>query len=296
MSYRAGFVGVIGLPNSGKSTLVNKLVGEKVSIVSNKPQTTRRRNLGILTRESEQLVFVDAPGILTGGTGLNKFLMEEARDVIKESDVLLVVLNIDEPNFDRLKEMIQLALESKKPWLAIVHKTDLPEVHRPEILKNELSNLGIPYVAGSSLQEGDTFAERVLGALLPMIPEAQVPLYDPELFTPATERELCAEIVREKCFEALHQEIPYGTAVRILSFKENDAALLKIKAEVIVSKPNHQGMVVGKQAQVIKAIGTEARKDIEKLLHRKIFLELAVATSKDWQKNPRLMKEFGYAR
>jgi GTP-binding protein Era len=294
MSFRAGFVGVIGLPNSGKSTLVNKLVGEKVSIVSSKPQTTRRRSLGILTRPEGQIVFVDAPGVLAAKSGLNHFLMEEAQDVIAKADALMVVLNIDEQDLENLKKIINLAVESNKPWFAVIHKTDLPQLHRPEILKKELGERGVEIIKGSALHPSSEFLEQVTNKALSLLPESPQPIYDRELFTAATIRDLCAEIIREKCFELLHQEIPFSTAVRILRFQENDGPVLKIEAEIIVSKPNHQGIVVGREARVIKEIGMLARKDIEELVQQKVFLRLEVATAKDWFKNPRMMKEFGY--
>jgi GTP-binding protein Era len=294
MSYRSGFVGVIGLPNSGKSTLVNHLVGEKVSIVSNKPQTTRRRSLGILTLPESQAIFVDAPGVLTASSGLNLFLVEEVNDVIAKSDVLMVVLNIDERNLDHLKEIIELAEKSGKPWVGVIHKLDLPEFHRPHILRMMLEEKNIPCVSGSSVEDKDGFGQKLVAKIMSLLPEAESPIYDKDLFTPATERELVAEIIREKCFESLHQEIPFGTAVRIVGFNDRERPVLTIRAEIIVAKPNHLGMVVGKEAKVIKQIGTDSRKDIEKLLGRKVFLDLSVSASKDWYKNPQMMKELGY--
>lgn len=291
--YRAGFVGVIGLPNSGKSTLVNRLVGEKVSIVSSKPQTTRRRSLGILTRPEAQVVFVDAPGVITATTGLNYFLMEEAQDVIAKADVLLAVLNIDEPNLDNLKGVIELAAKANKPWLAVIHKLDLPQLHRPEILKQELKATKARVISGSSVKSSDEFVEDIVEHIIALLPTASAPIYDKELFTPASERDLCAEIIREKCFEILHQEIPFGIAVRIIKFDES-GEIPKIHAEILVAKPNHLSIVVGKQARVIKEIGTAARKDIERLLQRRVYLHLEVASFKNWQKNPQAMKDFGY--
>lgn len=294
-NYRAGFVGVIGLPNSGKSTLVNRLVGEKVSIVSSKPQTTRRRSLGILTMPEGQIVFVDAPGVLAAKSGLNHFLMEEAQDVVAKSDALMVVLNIDESDLDNLKKMIDLANKSGKPWFAVIHKTDLPKLHRAQILKEELKERNVDFIAGSSLKEDDDFLKRVTEKCLSLLPESSLPIYDRELFTPANVRDICAEIIREKCFEELHQEIPFSTAVRILRFKEDDGATVKIEAEIVVAKPNHQGIVVGREGRVVREIGMRARQDIEKLLGRKVFLRLDVSTAKDWVKNPKMMKELGYA-
>ncbi len=297
MNYRAGFIGLIGLPNSGKSTLLNHLVGEKVSIVTAKPQTTRRRVIGIVNKESMQGIFVDAPGVVKAHAGLNLFLRDEAMDVITQSDVLIAVLNIDEERVENLDEIIKLAQESRKPWLAVIHKTDLAAyIHRPQILRDRLEKMGVPVVAGSSLKENEIAAltELVLAGIEPLLPAAKGPLYDEDLYTTSNLRDLCAEIIRERCFENLHQEIPFGLAVKIVRFVEDDGPAVQIAAEIIVAKENHQPIVIGRDAQLIKKIGTEARKEIVNLLGRKVFLDLKVATKKNWQKNPLFMKDLGY--
>lgn len=258
MSYRAGFAGLIGLPNSGKSTLLNLLVGEKVSIVTAKPQTTRRRVMGIYNDENVQAVLVDAPGVVKAQSGLNLFLREEALDVISQSDVLIAVLNIDETDAENLDEIIQLVKESGKPWFAVIHKTDLPQLHRPRILRDKLDAMGVKVVSGSSIVESETLKENVLETLGQLLPEAAKPLYEDDLYTLSTERELCAEIIREKCFENLHQEIPFQLAVKILRFLENEGPTVRIEAEIVVGKENHRPIVIGRGAQVLKAIGTEA--------------------------------------
>lgn len=296
MSYRAGFIGLIGLPNSGKSTIMNKLVGEKVSIVTAKPQTTRRRMVGIVNKDEMQAIFVDAPGVVKAHAGLNLFLRDEAMDVITQSDVLIAVLNIDESNVENLDEIIGLAQESRKPWLAVIHKTDLAQIHRPQILRQRLEALGVPVVQGSSLTEKDSasLCESILAGVQPLLPEAEGPLFEDDLYTTANVRELCAEIIRERCFENLHQEIPFGLAVKILAFIEDEGPLVRIHAEIIVAKENHQPIVIGRDAQVIKKIGSEARKEMVQLIGRKVFLDLKVATKKNWQKNPLFMKDLGY--
>ena len=254
----------------------------------------RRRSLGILTEKQGQIVFVDAPGILKAEKGLNRFLVEEAKDVVAKSDALLVVLNIDERDLEQLKKVTALAEASGKPWLAVINKTDLDLLHRPDILRRELQDKKVEILSGSSLKPEEGFTRSIIDALMKMMPEASGPIYDQELFTPATERELCAEIIREKCFEELHQEVPFGIAVRILRYQENDGPVLKIDAEILVSKESHLAIVVGRQARVVKQIGTEARRDIERMTGRRIFLNIAVATSPNWFKNSMVMKELGY--
>ena len=294
MSYRAGFVGLIGLPNSGKSTLLNSIVGEKVSIVTSKPQTTRRRVMGLLTEEKYQIVFVDAPGVVRASSGLNMFLVEEAKDVISQSDALIAVLNIDEKNAEHIDQIIEIVRTSGKPWVALIHKTDLPQVHRPQILRDKLSPFNVPVIQGSALVDGKLLKELLMEHLVPMMPAAVGPLYDAELYTLSTTRELCGEIIREKCFENLHQEIPFGLAVKILVFNEDEGPTIKLHSEILVAKENHRPIVIGKGGEILKKIGTEARKEIETLVGRKVFLDLRVASKQGWQKNPGMMKELGY--
>ena len=294
MSYRAGFIGLIGLPNSGKSTLMNALVGEKVSIVTAKPQTTRRRVMGLVSDVGFQAVIVDAPGVVRAKTGLNMFLREEAHDVISQSDVLIAVLNIDEKSAEQLNEIIELASTSGKPWIALIHKTDLPQMHRPQILRDKLDKFGVPVIQGSSLKEPEALRELVLENVISRLPYSDGPLYDEELYTLSSMRELCAEIIRERCFEILHQEVPFGLAVRILRFVEDEGDVVLIYAEIVVAKENHRPIVIGREGQTLKRIGSEARKEMETLIGRKVYLDLKVVAKKDWQRNPGLMRDLGY--
>lgn len=298
MSYRAGFLGIIGQPNAGKSTLMNFLVDEKVAIVSRKPQTTRRRVLGLWNSDEGQIVFVDAPGILKAKAGLNAFLAREAQEVIQDSDALLAVLPVDADKAGEAEEILEMVAAAKKPWMAVITKADLREKgHRVAILRNLVEARGGRALSVSALVKDKDSAEdreALLLEFLALLPEAPAPLYDVELFTPETERALAAEIVREKCFEHLHQEIPFGLAVRIIKFDEAAQPVPRLSIEILVAKDNHKGMTIGKGGEVLKRIGTEARKDIEKLLGEKIFLELQVCVRKDWSENRRMMKELGY--
>lgn len=294
MSYRAGFAGLIGLPNSGKSTLLNLLVGEKVSIVTAKPQTTRRRVMGIYNDNKMQAVLVDAPGVVKAQSGLNLFLREEALDVIAQSDMLIAVLNIDAEKPEDLDAIIGLVQESRKPWMALIHKTDLPQLHRARILREKLEALGVPVVAGSSVSDKETLKEIMIEKLREMLPPAEKPLYEDDLYTLSSVRDLCSEIIRERCFEKLHQEIPFQLAVKILRFLEDDGPVVRIEAEIVTGKENHRPIVIGRGGNVLKAIGTEARKEIEKLIGRRVFLDLKVTAKPNWQKNSGSMKELGY--
>lgn len=298
MSYRAGFLGLIGQPNAGKSTLMNFLVEQKVSIVSPKPQTTRRRILGLWSGDAGQIVFVDAPGLIRADQGLNGFLAKEAESVISESDALVAVVSLDEAAAEDAEKTIEMVAKAKKPWLGVITKTDLAQkAHRILVLKNLIEKSGGRALQISAvIKDRDTEADReaLTQEFLSLLPETPAPLYDVELFTPETERTLVAEIVREKCFEFLHQEIPFGAAVRIISFDETAKPVPRIAAEIVVTKETHKPIVIGKGGEVLKKIGTAARKDIEKLLGEKIFLELKVSARSDWAKNKRIMKELGY--
>lgn len=297
MSYRAGFVGLIGQPNAGKSSLMNLLVDEKVSIVTAKPQTTRRRVMGIHSEESGQIVFVDSPGLIKATKGLNTFLMNEAKGVAEESDVLLVVLGIDEKSSESIETVLDWVSEFKQSKIFLIHKTDMKEYERRiskiEDMINSRFREAVIYKF-SSLNPDPDMQKDLISRLFSLLPESKKALYDVELFTPHTTRELVCEIVREQCFENLHQEIPYGIAVQVQKYDESDPGLPRINLNIIVSKENHKSMVIGKAGSNLKKIGTEARKKIEKLLGNKIFLSLNVVAKENWQDNKRFMKEIGY--
>jgi GTP-binding protein Era len=297
MSYKAGFLGLIGQPNAGKSTLMNFMVEEKVSIVSAKPQTTRRRVLGIHSNEAGQIVFVDAPGLIKADKGLNGFLAKEAEDVIASSDALVAVVSVDEAQPGDAEKVIEMVSASGKPWIGLITKTDLVEkAHRVLILRKmiEDKNGKVISVSVKDLKDSQEDREAMLIEFLQLLPESPAPLYDVELFTNENIRDMATEIVREKCFEHLHQELPYSMAVRILKFEENANPVPKIFMEIIVSKEGHKAIVIGKEAKSIKLIGMESRKEIEKLMGEKIFLDLNVACKPDWFENKRMMKELGY--
>lgn len=297
--YRSGFVGLIGQPNAGKSTLMNLLVKEKVSIVTAKPQTTRRRILGIVSADEGQAVFVDAPGVLKAAKGLNAFLSQEAQDVIEQSDLLIAVLALDTETKEQAEEIVEMVVGSKKPWFAVITKTDLVEFHRRkealrEMLAKHKSCLGVVVASNKSKEESEEARKEILRFAFTQLPESPQPLYDIELFTPHNVKDLVTEIIREQAFEVLHHEIPYNIAVRVQKFDESDAKLPKIYAEILVSRDSHKPILIGKSGATIKEIGTLARKGIEKLMGQKVFLGLEVSVRENWFENKKLMKELGY--
>lgn len=293
--YRAGFLGIIGQPNAGKSSLVNFLVKEKVSIVSAKPQTTRRRVLGLWSSNEGQIVFVDAPGVIDAASGLNGFLAQEAKDVIDSSDVLLAVVSVDEKSKDDALKVVEMVSQSKKPWIGVITKTDLSDkIHRVLAIKEMIESRGGKALQISVKNEDEEDREALLLEFLALLPTSPQPLFDIELFTTENTRDLAAEIIREKIFENVEQELPYTMAVRIIKFDENAKPCPKIFADIIVSKENHKAMVIGKGAQVLKKIGMESRKEIEKMMGQKVYLELNVQFRDNWHQNKRMMKELGY--
>jgi len=292
---KAGFVGVIGLANAGKSTLVNQLVGEKVAIVSAKPQTTRKRVLGVYTSEKGQILFVDSPGLVEGkAKGLHAFLHSECLDITQQADALMVVLNIDAPQKEELEKVISLAKESGKPWFVVIHKADLPQTHRARLIRDMLGE-GVRVFEFSSKTPDKEIQEEIINEIFAILPESPQVLYDPELWTLQNTRELAAEIIREKAFVHLHQEIPFGSAVRIIKFEEpNEKNITKIYAELMVAKENHRPIVIGRGGSQLKMIGQEARQELEKILGTKVFLDLHVAVKKNWTKNDVILEELGY--
>lgn len=299
MSYKAGFLGLIGQPNAGKSTLMNYLVREKVSIVTEKPQTTRRRVMGVWSTDEGQIVFVDAPGLIKADKGLNGFLSKEAEDVISQSDALLAILSVDEKSADDVEKVIKMVSSSGKPWAGVITKSDLEEKqHRIMILKRLIEEAGGKsfQVSAKDIDGDQENREALLIEFLAMMPASPAPLYDIELFTPHNTRDLVAEVIREKCFEFIHQEIPFSMAVRIIKFEEDAKPCPKIYAEIMVAKENHKAIVIGKGAAVLKQIGSAARKEIEELMGEKVFLDLKVNFKSDWFNNKRIMQELGYVR
>lgn len=291
-NFRAGFVALIGQPNAGKSTLMNKILGEKTSIVSDKPQTTRGRVQGILTLPHAQVIFVDAPGVVKSTTGVNKFLQAEAMDAMEQSDVILLLLAADSSE-EHAKSLVEMARKAKKPWVAIITKNDLIGGTRVPKFFNYFMEEKVEFVSISSTKRPTEARDEVLAKVLPHLPKAKAHLFEADMYTTQTMRQITAEFIREACFENLHQEIPYGLAVRIIEFKE-DEPIPSIRAELVLEKENHKAIVIGAKGATIKKIGMESRKAIEKVMDQQIFLELHVQVKENWSQNPRMMKELGY--
>jgi GTPase len=293
-NYKAGFIGIVGFPNVGKSTLVNALVGEKVSIVSAKPQTTRQRVFGILSRPEGQIIFTDLPG-LTGRPGeVNSFLRGEFFRGLSDADALLIVDDITENASEKIADLL-VKEKIEKPILVVINKVDLAPVEKLADRVAFWEQKGFKSIGFSALKPLRLPKEFLINDLINMLPVAPAPLYDAELYTTQNLRDMVSEVIREKCFERLHKEIPYGLAVKILKFEEpNDKGIGKIYAEIILAKENHKPIVVGKGGQALKAIGQIARAEIEKMLGYKVYLDLHVQVRRDWVSSESFLQELGY--
>ncbi len=298
-SYFAGMVGIIGLPNAGKSTFLNNVVKDKIAIVSPKPQTTRRRQLGIVNCTTGtapgQIAFIDTPGLVPEEKGLFQYLHKEAKQVAEEADALLVMVSLDSPSKKDVFGLIEFVEATKKPWVMAISKVDLKEhFQRKLILENIAKEKNVPCFQLGLSDDDRNQSEEVLEALVKILPPSAAPLFDPEIMTTSTLRELAGEIVREKCLLLLRDEVPYGMATHVQKFDEADPKITKIAIDLWVAKPNHKAIVIGKKGETLKEIGTQARKDIEALLGNKVFLELHVLVKEMWQEKSHWMNDLGY--
>ena len=290
--FKSGFIAVVGLPNVGKSTLINKVIGQKVAIVSSKPQTTRDRIIAIRTTRDSQMIFVDTPGIHNPRTKLGEYMVDVADNSIFEADVVFFVTSADKEITPVEEEIIEKIASSKLPAILVINKVDsvkkssIPE----QILKyNSLHQFDatVPLSAktGDGLELLIKEAENLLGEGPKFYPE--------DMVTDVKERALAAEIIREKLLTLLDKEIPHGTAVEILQFKE-DEKMIRINANIYCEKYSHKSIIIGKHGDMLKRIGTSARIELENILERKVFLELWVKPRDGWRNKLKELKNFGY--
>jgi GTPase len=291
--FHSGYIAIIGRPNVGKSTLVNTLLGQKVAAVSPKAQTTRRRQLGILTTETYQMVFVDTPGLHNPRHKLGEFLNQEARDALDGVDAVLWLVDstIDPSEED---QGIASLLPPRVPLVLALNKMDLVSaeglaarrVAYHAILPREAEMVNLSATRGDGLPD-------LLTLLVSFLPVRE-PEFDPEQVTDLYEREIAADLIREAALLKLRDEVPHGLAVRIDEFKERDNGMAYIAATLFVERESQKGIVIGEGGRMLKSIGSAAREEIESMGGRRVFLELRVKVLKDWRNDEEWLRRFGY--
>ena len=290
MSHKAGFVSIIGKPNAGKSTLMNALVGEQMSIVTPKAQTTRHRIIGIVNEPEYQIIFSDTPGVIKPAYTLQESMMNVVRGSLIDADIILLVTDIHE-KYDE-SDVIEKLRKTESPEAVLVNKIDKST---EEEVKEKISYwqktihpqavFAVSALLGHNIQA-------VMQFILDHLPD-HPPYYEKDALTDKSERFFVSEIIREKVFKLYEQEIPYSTEVVITAFKE-EAHITRISAEIIVERDSQKNIIIGKGGSMIKKVGTYAREDIEAFLQQKVFLELFVKVIPDWRKKDNYLKRFGY--
>jgi GTP-binding protein Era len=292
--YRSGFVAVLGKPNVGKSTLINSYVGQKVAIVSPKPQTTRRRLRGILTLPAAQVVFVDTPGIHVPRHKLGEYMVETAVRAIPDADVVLFVVDLSGPPADEDRKLAELIEErATSPSILVMNKVDLVSPAQVEVRRE--AYLGL--VAGQqwivvSATEGRN-RDQLLDLILRLLPPGPQ-FYPPDQVTDQPLRFMAAELIREQVLVHLHHEVPHGIAVVVEEFRERREDLTHIEATVYVAKESQKGIVIGKGGKMLKGIGQAAREEIQSLLGKQVYLELWVKVRKGWPRDEAALRNLGF--
>jgi len=301
--FRSGFIAILGKPNVGKSTLVNTLLGQKIAAVSPRPQTTRRRQLGILTSPHAQLVFVDTPGMHTPRHKLGRFFNQEAREALQGVDVILFLVDLSqEPDEnDRLIASLLSGLRPRPTLVLGLNKSDLLPAEALEPRRSAYQALLAP-AQGAKGEEVQAFSfsattrlglDELVAGLAALLPERPAE-YPEEQLTDLYEREIAAELIREAALIFLRDEVPHGLAVRIDEFTERGDKGAFISATLFVERESQKGIVIGEGGLMLKKIGSAARKEIESMSGRKVFLELRLKVSKNWRDDEQALRRFGY--
>lgn len=288
-THKAGFVSIVGKPNVGKSTLMNRLVGENLSIITAKAQTTRHRIMGILNGDDFQIVYSDTPGILEPKYALHEAMMNYVKVSLEDADVILLVIEWGEKFDPVLHERFKTVTA---PILLLINKTDkAPKVDRASMISYWKSHISAKEIIPVSALTGEN-VDKVFPTLLKLMPDH--PAYFPkDELTNRSERFFASEIIREKIFQNYSQEIPYSTEVGIEDFKDEEK-ILRIRATIFVERDSQKGIVIGKAGSSLKKVGTEARVDMEAFFGKKVFLETHVKVASDWRKQKEKLRSFGY--
>jgi GTP-binding protein Era len=291
--HKSGFVAIIGRPNVGKSTLLNQVIGQKIAIMSDKPQTTRNKIQGVYTKENMQIVFLDTPGIHKPKSKLGSYMMKVAENTFHEVDAILLLVDVAEGIGGGDRFIIELLKNVKTPVLLVLNKIDQvhPEALLPVIVAYKDLYEFAEIIPISALQGNNvnTLLEQI-GKYLPEGPQ----YYPADQVTDYPEQFICAELIREKILHLTREEIPHSIAVAIESMKVEENGLVSIGAVIFVERDSQKGIVIGKQGAMLKEVGKQARRDIETLLGSKIFLELWVKVNKDWRNREHVLKDLGF--
>jgi GTPase len=290
--FRSGFVAIVGRPNAGKSTLLNRLVGQKVAIVTSKPQTTRNRIQGIVTRPEGQIIFIDTPGLHVPESALGRQMMHEVAAALEGIDVLLLIVDASRalPQADDL--LLERAKRFSGKTILALNKVDgLPKPKLLPLIEAFRKAFEFAAIVPISALKGSG-CEELLGEILRLLPEGE-PYFPEEQVTDQPERFLAAEIVREKAIQAMYHEVPYALAVKVEKFEELPK-LLRIEATMNVERDSQKKILIGHKGEMLKKIGTQARKELEKLFETKIYLGLFVKVVPDWRENPQRVRELDW--
>ncbi len=291
-AFKSGFVTLIGRPNVGKSTLMNHLIGQKIAITSNKPQTTRNRIQTVLTLDDAQIVFLDTPGIHKAKNKLGDYMVNVAERTLNEVDVILWLVEPTTYIGAGEQHIIEQLKKTKTPVILVINKTDT--VKREEVLTfidTYRKELDFHEIVPVSALKGDN-TDVLVDCIVKYLPYGQ-PFYDEDTITDQPMRQIVAELIREKALRLLQEEIPHGVAVSIESMKEK-GRICHIDATIVCERDSHKGIIIGKGGQMLKKIGSQARPDIEDLLEMQVNLQLWVKVKKDWRDSDFLLKNFGY--
>ncbi|WKZ37565.1 MAG: GTPase Era [Anaerolineales bacterium] len=297
MTHRSGFIAIIGRPNVGKSTLLNALLGQKIAAVSPRPQTTRKKQLGILTLENAQLIFVDTPGLHNAKHKLGEFLNQEAQEALDGVDLILWLVDASTQPTEEDTNISSLlkGVSRRTPLMLVLNKMDMLKPDDESARVEAYAQL-----AGDAIVLKISAAKRLgigelLETLIQAVPEREAD-YPGEQITDLYEREIAGDLIREACLIQLRDEVPHGMAVRIDEFKERENGMVYIAATVFVERESQKGIVIGESGKMLKSIGSAARKEIEAMGGRRAFLELRVKASKDWRNDPNALRLLGYGR
>lgn len=293
--FKSGYVTIAGPPNAGKSTLLNRLLGEKISIVSSKPQTTRNRILGVCHRPGAQIIFYDTPGIFIAKGPLNTKIVDTACSAIGDADVLLAVVDATQPDPAAEALLAEKIRSQQLPVIMALNKIDLVAEKETllQVIARWSARQAFAAIVPVSALDG-TQIEELVGAIVKALPDG--PRYFPEdTLTDATERFIAAELIREKIFRLTGEEIPYASAVTVEAFKPSaDEKRISIDATIHLERGSQKGIIIGKGGAMLKRIGSEARRDIERLTGRTVFLKLFVRVQKNWRRDAKTVERFGY--